>query len=260
MVSGFDFAEVPSVNFLGDFPYIGASRLNPESESPLRQAVDCPRSALTLSTAGGSLMPPAGGGIKMSRFISGIVALVVLLAGTTDAETATYQFNIEAAYNGPASSSITGSFLMIDNDPASISAVAIHALLPSLAGPVEVNFNEVVNPVATWTLKYLWFANHEFSAGSTHFFMFFTPLGGDLYQIGMGFNAHHSEITNGTLGWLDIRGEMIRSPAPVPLPPSALLHLTVLVGLGLLGWGRKAKVYRRWPAVPLSVLVSKSVG
>jgi hypothetical protein len=185
----------------------------------------------------------------MSQLISGIVALVLLLTAVTGAKAITYRFDIDAAYfggNGPADSSITGSFMMVDNDLASISAVAIHALLPSLAGPVAVNFDQVIDPVATWSVKYLWFANHEFSAGSTHFFMFYTPLSGDLYRIGMGFNAHHSEITNGVLGWLDIRGEMNRSvvPEPVPLPPGALLFITGLAVLGLIGWRRKAKAYR----------------
>jgi hypothetical protein len=186
----------------------------------------------------------------MSQLISGIIALVLLLTAATGAGAITYRFDIQAAYfggSGPADSSITGSFVMVD--PASISAVAIHALLPSLAGPVEVNFDQVIDPVATWSVKYLWFANHEFSAGSTHFFMFFTPLGGDLYRIGMGFNAHHSEITNSVQGWLDIRGEMNRSvvPEPVPLPPGALLFITGLAVLGVIGWRRK-----RMPTVPPS--------
>jgi hypothetical protein len=183
----------------------------------------------------------------MSQLISGVVALVLLLTAVTGAEAITYRFDIEAAYfggGGPGSSSITGSFMMIGNDPSTISAVAIHAILPSLTGPIAVDFDQVINPVATWGINYLWFANHEFSAASTHFFMFFTPLGGGLYQIGLGFNGHHSEITNGILGWLDIRGEMVREPAPVPLPPSALLHVTALVVLGFLGWRRKAKAYR----------------
>src|SRR5262245_29579008 len=175
---------------------------------------------------------------------SKIVAVALLLIATTGADAVTYRFDIASYPNNQTAFPIVGSSTMIDNDPASISAVAIHATLPSLPSPVEVSFDEVMYPTDTWKVGYLWFANHQFYAGTTYFRMFFHYLGNDIYAIGMGFNAHHSEIANGVQNWQYIFGEMTRSelPAPVPIPPSSALHFSALVVLGLLAWRRKRKI------------------
>jgi hypothetical protein len=172
-----------------------------------------------------------------------IAAAILLLAATTATQAVTYRFDIAAYPNNLTSFPIVGSFTMIDNEPISISAVAIHATLPSLPSPVEVSFDQVINPVQTWAVGYLWFANHQFSPASTHFWMFFHQSGNDIYQIGMGFNAHHSEITNGVQGWQYIFGEMTRSvaPEPVPLPPASFLYITALAMLGIVGWRTQPK-------------------
>jgi hypothetical protein len=170
--------------------------------------------------------------------------LCVGMAGSPPANAALYLYEINAAYSS-SPSSITGSFTLDDGiGPASISNVDIHATLPLIGGPFNFNFDQVVNPVDTWAVGYLWFANHAFGAGDTHFFMFInydTVSNDGSYLIGMGFNAHQSEISViGVNNWQDIEGRMTREVASaVPEPSTWAMMLLGFGGLGFMAYLRR---------------------
>jgi hypothetical protein len=159
------------------------------------------------------------------------LSLVVSVFATT-ANATTYQIN--AAYS-TLPSSVTGSFTMDNKDPSTIANVNIDAILPLGFSTFEITFDQVINPTLTWPIGYLWFANSQYSAGSTHFFMFLTGSTDTNFSIGMGFNAHQSEIAVFNVGgWQPIFGEMTAASVPSPV-----------VGAGLPGLIR---LRWRWPS------------
>jgi hypothetical protein len=106
--------------------------------------------------------------------ILGVVAGVGLAFSfwtlVTATNAATYQINAIYDISVPnPPSSITGSFTMDNNDPSTIANVNIHAILPLAGGPFEFTFDQVINPTLTWP-TFLWFANHNFGAGSIPIF------------------------------------------------------------------------------------------
>jgi hypothetical protein len=166
------------------------------------------------------------------------VAVALAFIVVTTANATTFEINAIVDISNPnPPSSITGSFTMDNNDPGTIANINIDAIMPLYGNPFEITFDQVMYPTATWPLGYLWFANSNYSAGSTHFFMFLTPESPTSYSIGMGFDNHQSEIVVASVGvgWQYIFGELTAVTA-VPLPPTLPLFATALGILGLLGW------------------------
>ena len=150
-------------------------------------------------------------------------------------------YEITASYSSSLPSSIYGSFAMNDSvGPSSISNVDIHATLPLSNGPFSFTFDEVIFPVDTWSVGYLWFGAKGFGAGDTHFFMFVTydtNSNDGSYLIGRGFNAHQSEISViGVNNWQGITGRM--TPA-VPEPSTWAMMILGFGGVGYMTYRRR---------------------
>jgi PEP-CTERM motif len=174
----------------------------------------------------------------------GLAAQLCLWVMLTPANAAIYIYEINASYSSSLPSSITGSFTMDSSGPASISNVDIHATLPLIGGPYSFSFDEVINPVATWSVGYLWFGAQGFGAGDTYFRMFInydTSSNDGSYLIGMGFNAHPSEISViGVNAWQGIEGRMTPASA-VPEPSTWAMLLIGFAGIGFLALREKLK-------------------
>jgi hypothetical protein len=184
------------------------------------------------------------------RLAAGVVALLYVCASTTPpANALTYIYEINASYSSSLPSSITGSFTLDDSiGPASISNVDIHATLPLVGGPFNFSFDQIINPVDGWNAGLLWFANHAFGAGDTHFFAYFRPdttANDGSYLIGqkLSGNFNQSEISViGVNDWVDIEGRITREVAPsVPEPSTWAMLLIGFTGLGFMAYRRKSK-------------------
>jgi hypothetical protein len=177
----------------------------------------------------------------------GFVALCFGLTGAAPAKAVIYTYDINAAYDSGLPS-ITGSFTIDDSiGPASISNINIHATLPPVGGPLTFSFDQVINPVDTWNVGYLWFANHAYGAGDTHFFMFTNATDPSFnnasYVIGLGFNSHQSEVSVAGLNdWIGIEGLLTReSVAAVPESSTWAMMLLGFAGIGFMAYRRKSK-------------------
>ena len=177
----------------------------------------------------------------MRSILLGIAALLCLWgASLGPANAVTY--DISASYNSSLPSSIAGSFTMDTSvGPASISNVGIQVTLPLAGGPFSFTFDQVFNPVDTWSAGYLDFTNYGYGAGDTHFFTFLTSLNNGSYLIGIGFNSHQSEISViGVNDWQGITGVMTpEAVAATPLPPTWTMMLIGLAGFGVFAFRGK---------------------
>jgi hypothetical protein len=175
--------------------------------------------------------------------------LAVLCLGGTAApiNAATYLYDISASISSDPSSSITGSFTFDDSvGAASISNVDVHATLPLVGGPFNFSFSQVVNPVATWSVGYLWFAKDGFGAGDTYFRMYVnydSAANDGSYLIGIGgdpANPHQSEISViGVNDWQDIFGRMTPELAAVPEPSTWAMMILGFAGIGFMAYRRR---------------------
>lgn len=177
----------------------------------------------------------------------GFAALCIGLTSAVPAKAVIYTYDINATYFSRLPS-IAGSFT-IDSviGPASISNVDIQVTLPLVGGPFSFSFDQVVNPVDTWSVGYLWFAKDGYGAGDTHFFMFTPPtsdpsVDNASYVIGLGFNSHQSEVSViGVNNWIGIDGLLTReSVTAVPESSTWAMMLLGFFGVGFVAYRRRA--------------------
>jgi hypothetical protein len=149
-----------------------------------------------------------------------------------------------------ATNSVTGSFSMDDSvGAASVSNIDIHAALPTVGGSFNFSFDQVIHPVDTWNVGYLWFSSQEF--GDDEYFRmhvkYDTSTNDGSYLIGMGgtpLNPHHSEISSAIHGniWQGITGRITREIAPaVPEPSTWAMLVLGFAGVGFMAYRRKSK-------------------
>lgn len=177
-----------------------------------------------------------------------LVLSIALLLSAAPANAVTYLYTIDAFYNGqPAgpTNSISGLFTMDEAvGPLSISNVLIHATLPTTTGIFTFTFDQVVNPAGTWnafggTSPYLWFANSNFPAGDTHFWMgmkYDLNANDGSYSVGIWGspgNPHPSEISVLNVNfWQGIEGRITREVASaIPEPSTWAMLLIGFAGL-----------------------------
>ena len=127
---------------------------------------------------------------------------------------------------------------MDGNNPSTITNVGIDVYLPTLQGPFSFIFDEVVNPTATWSAGYLWFANHSYGAADTHIFLFLHALNEGTCLTGQQHSGpfHQSEVSIiGVNLWQGFDGTI----TPVPEPSTWARMIVGFAGVGFLAYRRR---------------------